>query len=46
VENFYYPSEELPLWVVFKYELEIPQETPEVKVKIDLTKMFHAQAKK
>jgi hypothetical protein len=38
--KYYYPSEKKPLWVVFRYELEVPKEPEDVEVKIDLTELF------
>jgi hypothetical protein len=36
----FWPKQETPLYLIFKYELEIPEEIPEEQVDIDLTKLF------
>jgi hypothetical protein len=39
----YYPNQETPLYVIYKYEMEIPKEIAEDVVSIDLTNMFAAK---
>ncbi len=39
-EKLFYPNNEIPLYVIFKYEMEIPTDDPEIPVHIDLTKKF------
>jgi len=42
-QKFYYPSAVAPLFVAFKYEMEVLKEAPEVEVNIDLTELFAAK---
>jgi hypothetical protein len=39
-QEFFYPSVKTPLYVIFKYEMEVPQVVEEVKVNVDLTSLF------
>jgi hypothetical protein len=38
--KFFYPSEKKPLFVAFKYEMEVPVDPEEAKVNVDLTDLF------